>query len=87
MTLACLQYGWTALEALAAATVNAAHAIGRGGSVGCIAPGSAADLVALDLETLDLLPYRFGDNFVAAVLKHGRLVVDRRGAPKVRDRS
>ncbi len=76
MTLGCLDFGLGALEALAAVTANAAFAVGRGGTKGCLAPGADADLVALDLESPELLPYRFGDNFVSAVVKRGRLLFD-----------
>jgi imidazolonepropionase len=78
MTFACVRYGLTAAQALAAATVNAAHAIGLGRRVGRLRRGFDADLVALDLPNLRHLPYRFGENFVAVVVKGGRIVVDRR---------
>src|SRR5262245_10752688 len=78
MTFACVRYGLTAAQALTAATVNAAHAIGRGGRIGRIRKGYEADLVALDVPNLRFLPYRFGENFVAVVVKGGRIVVDAR---------
>jgi imidazolonepropionase len=78
MTFACVRYGLTAAQALCAATVNAAHAIGAGTRFGKLRRGYSADLVALDLPNLRHLPYRFGENFVAVVVKAGRVVVDRR---------
>jgi imidazolonepropionase len=78
MTFACVRYGLTAAEALTAATVNAAHAIGVGGRFGALKTGMSADLVAFDLPSLRHLPYRFGENFVAVVVKGGEIVVDRR---------
>jgi imidazolonepropionase len=78
MTFACVRYGLTAAQALTAATVNAAHAIGAGDRLGRLKCGYEADLVALDLPNVRHLPYRFGENFVAVVVKAGEIVVDRR---------
>ena len=63
-------------QALGAATWNAAFALGRGGRLGALAPGFAADLVAFDLPNLASLPYRFGESFVHTVVKIGRVVVE-----------
>lgn len=78
MTFACVRYGLSAAQALTAATVNAAHAIGAGNRFGRLKKGFAADFVALDLPNLRHLPYRFGESFVAVVVKSGDVVVDRR---------
>ncbi len=78
MTFACVRYGFTAAQALTAATVNAAHAIGRGADLGVIAPGFQADLVALDVPNIRYVPYHFGESFVSLVVKRGVVVVDRR---------
>ncbi len=78
MTFACVRYGFTAAQALTAATVNAAWAIGRGDRLGVLAPGFQADLVALDIPNVRYLPYHFGENFAAVVVKRGAVVVDRR---------
>jgi len=71
--LACMQMKMTPAEALNAATVNAAYALGLE-SVGCLEPGRQADLAILDLPDYRLLPYHFGMNPVVAVIKKGRLV-------------
>jgi imidazolonepropionase len=78
MTFACVRYGLTAAQALTAATVNAACAIGKGDRIGRLQRGFEADLVALDLPNVRHLPYRFGENFVSVVVKGGEIVVDRR---------
>ena len=78
MTFACVRYGLTAAQALTAATVNSAHALGAGRRFGRLRRGYDADLVAFDLPSLRHLPYVFGENFVAVVVKGGRVVVDRR---------
>ena len=50
----------TPSEALTAATVNAAHAIGLPEEAGTIAVGRTADLVAFDVPSVEHIPYRFG---------------------------
>jgi imidazolonepropionase len=76
MTFACVKYGMTPAEALTACTVNAAHALGLGDRLGVLAPGFQADVVAWDLPNHRALPYRFGENFAAVVVKRGEVVVD-----------
>jgi imidazolonepropionase len=73
IALACRVYGFRPLEALAAATVNAAAALGLAGEVGRLAPGLRADAVVLDVPSLDHLAYRPDRNPVAAVVCEGRL--------------
>lgn len=75
MSLACIKYGMSAAQALSAVTWNAAHAIGRGGRIGAIAPGFNADLAAFELTDLPALPYHFAENRVHTVLKRGTPVV------------
>ena len=73
--LACLRFGLTPAEALVAATINAAHAIGLGDEVGSLEPGKRADLVILDAPSHRHLPYYFARNLVRTVIKDGRVVV------------
>jgi imidazolonepropionase len=68
--LAVRRYGWTAREALAAITLNAAWVLGWSGEVGSIEVGKAADLLVLD-GPIEHVPYRFGRNPVAAVIEGG----------------
>jgi imidazolonepropionase len=74
IALACRLYGLSPLEALAAATVNAAFALGLDGEVGRIAPGMRADLVVLDAATFAEVPYRPDHDVVLAVVCGGELV-------------
>ena len=64
-------------EALTAATVNAAFAIGKGKEVGTLEPGMAGDLLVLDADSVGHLGYRIGGNLVEKVVRAGRVVVDR----------
>lgn len=72
--LACLRLGLSPAEAVAAATINAAHAIGLGAEVGSLEVGKLADLVVLDAPSHRHLPYWFGMNLAHTVVKRGRVV-------------
>ncbi len=74
MTLACLSYGMTTAECLTAACVNNAWAIGRQDSIGRLETGLDADIIALDLENPQQLPYHFGSNHVSFVMKQGNVL-------------
>lgn len=76
MTLASLAYGLTATEALNAACVNNAWAVGREKEIGRLETGLQADIIALDLENPMQLPYQFGGNPVAFVMKNGVVLHD-----------
>lgn len=71
IALACRYMRLTPAQALAAATLNAAFAIGRGGQVGSLEPGKQADLLILDTPDYRHLGYRFGGNLVRTVVKAG----------------
>jgi imidazolonepropionase len=70
--LAVRRYGWTAREALAACTHNAAWVLGLADR-GSIEVGKRADLVVLDAP-VDHVAYRLGHNPVRAVIAGGELV-------------
>ncbi len=72
MALATRYMRLTPAEALTAATLNAAHAIGLGSYVGAIAPGYQADFLILDTDDYRDLTYRYGVNLVQKVYKRGR---------------
>jgi len=73
--LTCVQLGLTPAEALVAATINAAYAIGAGAQVGSIEPGKRADLVILDVPSYRYIPYYFGATLVDTVIAGGKIVV------------
>ena len=66
--------GLTPHEAIVAATINAAHALGRGGQVGALVPGRRADIVVLDTDDERELAYRMGAPLIAEVYAAGRRV-------------
>ncbi len=73
IALACRHMKMTPAEAISAATINAAHAVGLGGEVGSLEPGKRADLILLDVPSYQHLAYRFGTNLVGAVVAGGRM--------------
>jgi imidazolonepropionase len=80
IALACRLYGLRPLEALAAATVNAAYVLGLDDRVGRIQPGHRADLVILDSPEFESLPYRPDHDPVVAVVCGGELAYVAPGA-------
>jgi imidazolonepropionase len=76
LPIACLRLGLLPSEALAAATLNAAHSLGLAGRIGSLEPGKEADIQVLDLPSHVHLAYRLGLNACRTVVKHGRIVVD-----------
>ncbi|MDE3111570.1 MAG: imidazolonepropionase [Chloroflexota bacterium] len=72
--LAVTMCGLTPHEAIVAATINAAHALGRGARTGAIVEGRRADLVVLDTDDERELAYRLGAPLVRAVFANGRAV-------------
>lgn len=76
MSLACLHMGMTPAEAMAAATINAAHAIGRAHLVGSLEPGKKADLVIFNVTNYVQIMYHYGVNHAETVIKGGKVVVN-----------
>ena len=73
MSLAVLSLGLSPSEALAAVTVNAAHALALGETHGSLESGRAGDLVVWDVPTHRQIPYWLGADLVRFVLKRGRV--------------
>jgi len=74
---ACHFMRLTPAEAITAATINAAHAVGRASEVGSLEVGKKADVLILDAPGHRNLGYRFGANLIDKVVKNGRVVLDR----------
>jgi imidazolonepropionase len=73
MALATRYMRLTPAQALAAATINAACAIGRGDRVGSLESGKQGDVVIWQVPTYPHLSYRFGTNMVKMVIKRGQV--------------
>jgi imidazolonepropionase len=74
MTIACTQMGMTPEEALAASTLNGAAALARSDRTGSIEVGKDGDLVLYDIPDYRYLPYHFGEQLVAHVIRKGVLL-------------
>jgi imidazolonepropionase len=77
VALACRYLRLTPAQALVAATLNSAYALGLGDEVGSLTVGRAADILVLDLPNYRHLGYRFGTNPVETVVKCGQVVTGR----------
>lgn len=73
IALACRAMKLTPAQAIAAATINAAHAIRRSDSIGSIEVGKQADLLILSVPDYRHLGYRYGTNLVKQVIKRGKV--------------
>ena len=71
ISIACSHMRLAPAEAVAAATYNAAFAIGREGEVGSLDVGKRADFLILDCDDYREIPYRFGINPVDRVFIEG----------------
>jgi imidazolonepropionase len=72
MALACFAMGLTFEEALVGATINAAYALDRHGSVGSLEAGKELDAVVVDGPAIDLI--RVGADTIRTVVKKGRVI-------------
>jgi len=71
IALACRALKLTPAQAIAASTINSAHAIRRADKIGSIEEGKQADMLVLSVPDYRHLGYRFGTNLVKQVIKRG----------------
>ncbi len=71
LSLACLHMRLTPAEAVSAATINGAHALGCAGRAGSIEQGKQADLTIFDVPDYREIPRSFGVNLVHMTIKRG----------------
>lgn len=89
VALACLQMDLTPAEAISAATINGAHALGCADRVGTLECGKSADLLILNLADYRDMAHHFGTNMVHLTMKRGEFIyeegsVERRAAEELR---
>lgn len=77
ISLAALMMKLTAAEAISAVTVNAACAVDRAGKIGQLISSLQADITIWNMADYRELPYHYGVNLAAKVIKKGKLVVDK----------
>jgi len=76
LNLACTQMRMLPAEAITAATINAAWAVGLADRLGSLEVGKQADFVVLDAPSHQHLCYHFGVNLMDKVVKRGRVVAE-----------
>jgi imidazolonepropionase len=74
IALACSEMGMSPAEAISAATINSAYAVGCGDRCGSLQPGKRADLIMLNVEDYREVAHQFGVNHVHMVMKNGAIV-------------
>jgi imidazolonepropionase len=74
VALACLRLGLTPAEAVSAATINGAHALGCASRTGSLEPGKSADVVILNIPDYRELAHNLGSNLVYATMKRGAVI-------------
>jgi imidazolonepropionase len=77
VSLAVIREQLTIEEAISAATVNAAYAVGCGEKAGTLEKGKRADILVLTLSDYREIPRQFGINHVGMVFRDGALVLNR----------
>ena len=74
ITLSIMQMNMTPEEALTAATINAAYALGKANSIGSIDVGKQADFIILNESSYLFIAYHYGINPIYAAYKRGMRV-------------
>jgi len=74
LSLACTQLRMTPAEAITAATINAAFALGREKSIGSLEKGKQADIAVFEVEDYREIPYYFGMNLCWMTMKRGEII-------------
>jgi imidazolonepropionase len=78
LSIACAALRLTPAEAISAATVNGAYALGRAHRLGSLEAGKQADLLVIDLDDYREIPYYFGVNHCVMAVKGGRIIYQAR---------
>ena len=74
LAAACIKMKLTPEEAINAATINAAHAMGLSHTHGSITKGKKANLIITkEIPSYGFLPYSFGSNYIEQVICNGEL--------------
>jgi imidazolonepropionase len=74
LSLACINLRMTPEEAINAATINSAYAMGIHDSHGSITPGKIANLfITKEISSYAFLPYAFGSNVIETTLLNGKV--------------
>lgn len=74
IALACIHMRMSIEEAITALTLNGAAALDLADAIGSIEPGKKADIVILDTDDINMLPYHTGINQVATTILGGEII-------------
>jgi imidazolonepropionase len=75
MSFACVNYKMLPEEALHAATINSAYAMGVSDVVGSISRGKIANLfITTEIPSIEFLHYAYGSDLIASVILKGQLL-------------
>jgi len=75
LSLACIKMGINPEEAINAATINSAYAMGLESTHGSIAKGKIANVfITKEIPSYHYIPYSFGSNLVEKVILNGNLI-------------
>lgn len=75
MSFAMVNHRLTAQEALNAATINGAYAMGVSSIAGSIAKGKKANIfITKEIPTLEYFPYSYGSNLIDKVILNGEVI-------------
>jgi imidazolonepropionase len=78
ISLACHKMRMSPAEAITAATINAAAAIGMDKRIGSIEASKRADIIVMDVPSHVHIPYRFGTNLCSLVIKDGKRIWEKK---------
>ena len=74
LSLACIKLKMTPEEAINAATINSAYAMGVEKDLGSIDIGKIANLfITKEIPNYDYLPYSFGENLIRTKILNGKV--------------
>lgn len=75
LSLCCIQYKMTPEEAINAATINSAYAMGLSQTHGSIAIGKQANVfITKEIPNYSFIPYSFGSNLIETVIINGKIM-------------
>ncbi len=76
IALACIYMNMTIEETITALTLNGAAACGLADKKGSLQPGKDGDVVILDFDNINMLPYYVGMNCVKTTIAKGKILFD-----------
>ncbi len=76
IALACIYMNMTIEETITALTLNGAAACGLADKKGSLQPGKDGDVVILDFDNINMLPYYVGMNCVKTTIAKGNILFD-----------